>query len=137
MNTYVIDEEAIKKAWGAEGQYWFDLTDYSMLEDFNIAHIVVPDEFSEDDILKYEEIIPFFNIKRYELARAYVKTIDNAKLQTKFDSLEDDEVVEYFWKCSHAYPELFSRIVEFQHEYILAGLKKWCENNNINYKVEL
>ena len=137
MNTYIIDEEAIKKAWGAEGQFWFDLSDYSILEDFSIVQLVVPDEFGQDDILKYDGIIPFFNVKRAELARAYVRTINNAKIQAKFDELSDDEVVEYFWKCCHAYPEYFSKIVDFQHEYIISGLKKWCEDNNINYKVEV
>ena len=137
MKTFVIDSESLKKAWGADSQYWIKLSDYSILEDFSVIQLVVPDGFNKDDILDYTGIIPFYNIKRHELARAYVKTIDNAKLQEKFDNLEDCDVVEYFWKCCHVYPDLFDRIESFQREYILNGLIKWCEEHEINYKVEL
>jgi len=137
MNTFIIDEKVINKAWGADSQYWIKLSDYSILEDYSVIQLVVPDEFNKDDILDYSGIIPFYNIKRHELSRAYVKTIDNAKLQEKFDKLEDCDVVEYFWKCCHAYPYLFDRIESFQREYILNGLIKWCEEKGINYEVKL
>ena len=137
MKTFVIDNEALKKAWGADNQYWFDLSDYSIFEDYNALNLVVPDNFDKEDILNYEGIIPYYNIKRVELARAYVQSTNSDKLKTIFASLDDSEVVEYFWKYCHAYPEYFQRIEEFQHEYILGNLKDWCEKNNIKYTVEL
>jgi hypothetical protein len=137
MNTFAIDEEALKKAWGAEGQYWFDLSDYSIIEDFNIIQYEVPDDASEDDILKFEGVIPYFNVKRYVLAKAYILTIDNDKIKSKFETLEDEHVVEYFWKYFHVYPKLFENFEKFQNDYILCRLEKWCEENSINYTVKL
>ena len=137
MKTFVINEEALKKGWGAEGQYWFDLEEDAILEDFNIIDYDIPDDADEDDILSFEGVIPYFNIKRYDLARAYIKTIDNAKIKAKFENLEDDKVVEYFWKYFHVYPKYFENFEAFQTDYMLCAAKKWCEEHNINYIVEV
>ena len=137
MNTFVINNEALKKGWGADGQYWFDLESCSIIEDFNIINYEVPDDADEERILTFKGVIPYFNIKRYELARAFVSTIDNAKIRAKFDNLEDDKVVEFFWKYFHVYPQYFSGMEEFQAKYLLDSAKAWCEENNINYTVEL
>ena len=137
MKIFVINEDAIKKGWGAEGQYWFDLAKYIVIEDINIINYEVPDDANEEEILTFKGVIPYFNVKRYELARAFVQTIDNAKIKEKFDNLEDDKVVEYFWKYFHVYPKYFESFEKFQTEYMLSAAKKWCEEYGINYKVEL
>jgi len=137
MKTFVINQEALKKGWGADGQYWFDLTDYSIIEDFNFIQYDIPDDAGEEDILTFKGVIPYFNIKRYELARAYVSTIDNAKIKAKFENLDNEKVIEYFWKYFHVYPKYFGNMEKFQADYVLDAAKKWCEEHEINYIVEI
>ena len=137
MNIFFIDKEALKKAWGADNQYWFSLVDYKIVEDIDFLSLSLSAGMDKDDILNLDEFITYYNFKRCELAKAYVETIDNSKIKSKFDNLEGEAIVEYFWKCFHVYPDLFKGIETFQNEYVLSRLKKWCEDNNINYKVEL
>ena len=137
MNTFVINKETLKKAWGADGQYWFSLVDYNIKEDIDFVSLSLSEGMDKEDIMNLDEYIPYFNFKRCELAKAFVETINNKKIKSKFDSLDDDEVVEYFWKCFHVYPELFKDADKFQMEYVINSLKSWCEDNNIKYTVEL
>ena len=136
MKTFVIDKEALKKAWGADGQYWFSLDDYKIVEDIDFLELSVSDGMDKDDILKLEEFVPYLNIKRSELAKAYVDTIDNPKVKSKFENLDEDETVEYFWKYFHVYPELFQGLEQFENDFIICKLKKWCEKHAVNYTVE-
>ncbi len=137
MSNFVIDKDALKKAWGADSQYWFSLVDYKIVEDIDFLKLSLSDGMDDDEIFKLDEFIPYFHFKRSELAKAYVQTITNTKIKSKFEILDDDAVVEYFWKCFHVYPDLFKDVEEFQSEYILGRLENWCEKNKINYTVEL
>ncbi|MBQ9531946.1 MAG: hypothetical protein IJR70_07720 [Eubacterium sp.] len=137
MATFVIDNEALKKGWGAEGQYWFSFIDYSIVEDFDLMHIEVPENIEKEEFFRLKDIIPYANVKRYELAKAYIDTLDNKKIKLKFDSLENEEIVEYFWKYFHIYPDLFDGFGDFQTEYLLNVVKNWCGKHNINYTVKL
>ena len=136
MNTFVINDETLKKGWGAEGQYWFSLTDYSIIEDYSLGELRVPENMENDEFFNLHEIIPYFNIKRYELAKAYIFSLNNKKLTAKFEGFKDEEIVEYFWKYFNVYPELFDGFEAFQNEYLINKAKAWCEKNNINYIVK-
>jgi len=135
MNTFVIDKESLKKGWGAEGQYWFSLTDYTIKEDYYLIQLSVPDDLDEDEYINGKNIIPYFNVKRYELAKAYIMSLDNKKIKEKFEVLKDGEIVELFWKYFHVYPELFKQFEEFQTEFLLKKAIEWCDENKIEYTV--
>ena len=137
MSTFVIDNEALKKGWGAEGQYWFSFFTYKVVEDITLANIIVPDELDRDEFFGSHEIIPYFNVKRYELAKEYVLSLNNKKLTEKFKNLEDKDIVEYFWKCFNVYPALFENFEEYQNKFILDKAESWCKEHNINYVVKL
>lgn len=137
MNTFVIDEDAIKKAWGAEGQYWFSFIDYSIVEDFNLMSYELPDGMSNEEFFRLKDVIPYLNVKRYQLAKAYVMSLDNKKIKSKFETLEENQIVEYFWKYFHVYPDIFNGFEKFQNDYIVSALKGWCDENKINYTVKL
>lgn len=137
MNSFVINKDSLKKAWGADSQYWFSVEDYVIKEDIDFLCLSLSEDMERDEIMNLDEFIPYFTVKRSELAKAYVESLKNEKVKAEFNYLDDDGIVEYFWKCFHAYPELFRDYEKFQNDYILCGLKKWCEENNINYTVEL
>ena len=137
MNTFVIDKEALKKGWGAEGQFWFSFLDYTVIEDFTLALFTVPEHMDNEEFFELHDIIPYFNVKRYELAKQYVLSLNNKKISEKFENLEDKDIVEYFWKYYNAYPALFENFEEYQNKFILEKAENWCRDNKINYTVEL
>lgn len=137
METFIIDEASLRKAWGAEGQYWFSFIDYSIVEDFDLMHIEVPEDIEKEEFFRLKDIIPYVNVKRYELAKAYINTLENKKIKAKFDSLENEKIVEYFWKYFHIYPEIFDKFGDFQTEYLLSAVENWCKENKINYTVSV
>ena len=137
MKTFVIDNEALRKGWGAEDQYWFSLSDYTIQEDYFLIQLDLPDDKIEEHYVSGENIIPYFNVKRYELAKAYINSLDNEKIKAKFETLKDGDVVELFWKYFHIYPELFAEFEKFQMDYLLKKAIEWCEKNEINYTVSV
>ena len=136
-NTFVIDNEALKKGWGAEGQYWFSFFEYTIMEDIDLAQIIVPDDLDRDVFFDSHEIIPYFNVKRHELEKEFILSLNNKKLSEKFEKLHDKDIVEYFWKYYNVYPELFKGLEEFQNKFILEKAERWCKEHNIDYVVKL
>ena len=102
-----------------------------------MAQIDRPDQISQSAYFVSIGYIPYFTVSNEEVMRAYVDTLSNPKLKTALSKIDDNDYVESFWKYYNVYPQLFDGFEDFQHEYALNKAKKWCEENSINYTVNL
>lgn len=136
MKTFVIDEETLQKGWGADGQYWFSLNDYSVKEHSAFAHYDRPHEMTEEAFMLTLGYIPYFRVKRLTLAQSYVAQMANKKLQEALSKIEDEAYIEAFWKYFNAYPQDFAGYEAFQRQYLEDNMKKWCADNGIVYEVK-
>ena len=137
MKTFVIDEETLQKGWGAEGQYWFSLNDYSVKEHSAFAHYDRPHEMTEEAFMLSLGYIPYFRVSHIELAKAYINAVGSHKLKAKLDAVSDDkEYIEAFWKYYNAYPHLSEGYEEFQNNYLLKKAIDWCDDNRIPFVVK-
>ena len=124
----VLSEENLRFAWGSSTEYWFSRTDYT-IHSFT--------ELPFDDYAKLIELgfIPFITITNEEVIRAYLSSINNPKVQAKFDGLSSYDCVEKFWKYFNAYSEISSGFDEFESKYVMKRVIDWCEENGIEYKL--
>lgn len=136
MKTFAIDEETLQKGWGDEGQYWFSLNDYTVKEHSVFAHYDRPHEMTEEAFMLTLGYIPYFRVKRLELAKAYVETISNQKLKGALSQIENESYIEVFWKYYNAYPEVFAGYEAFQNDYLKNKALQWCADNGIAYEVK-
>ena len=135
MKTFAINETTLQKGWGAEGQYWFSLNDYSIKEHSAFALYDRPNEMTEEAFMLTLGYIPYYRVKRMALAKSYVQQMSNRKLQDAFARISDDDYIESFWKYFNAYPEEFSGYEAFQQTYLKENMKKWCADNGIVYEI--
>ncbi|MBQ9228677.1 MAG: hypothetical protein IJ168_07580 [Eubacterium sp.] len=135
MKTFEVDNALLQKGWGADGQYWFSLNDYSVKEHSAFAHYDRPHEMTEEAFMLTLGFIPYFRVQRIELAKAYVATVSNRKLQEALAKIDDEHYIEAFWKYFNAYPEVFAGYEDFQNAYLLQKAERWCTDNNIAYKI--
>ena len=137
MKVFELDEEALQKGWGAEGQYWFSVKDYKLKEQHEFADYERGDDVGEHQFLLSLGYIPYFRVKRIQLAKAYINAIASHKLKSKLDAIEDEgEYIEAFWKYFNAYPHLSEGYEEFQNNYLIKKAIDWCEENGINFEVK-
>lgn len=124
----VLSEENLRFAWGSATEYWFSRTNYSIV---NYKQLPVGD-YSKLIELGY---IPFITISNEEVIRAYIKSLNNPKLSSKFESLSSDECVETFWKYFNAYKDISEGFAGFENEYVTQKVIGWCDENAVNYKI--
>ena len=137
MNTFEINGTALRDGWGGADRFWFSLKDYKVRDAAAMAQIDRPDQISQSAYFVSIGYIPYFTVSNEEVMRAYVDTLSNPKLKTALAKIDDNDYVESFWKYYNVYPQLFDGFEGFQHEYALNKAKKWCEENSINYTVNL
>lgn len=136
MDAFILDEEALKKGWGAENQYWFSLKNYKIKFHYEFAEIDRPEDMSETQFMLSLGYIPYFRVSRIELAKAYIEAVGSKKLKEKLNCIEDDsEYIETFWKYFNAYPHLSDGYEEFQNNYLIKKAIDWCTDNGIDFKV--
>lgn len=123
----VLSEENLRYAWGSTTEYWFSRVDYT-IHSFT--------ELPADDYTKLVELgfIPFITITNEEVIRAYIKSLNNPKVQAKFDGLSSYDCVEIFWKYFNAYSDISAGFDEFESNYTIKRVTEWCEENAIQYK---
>jgi len=135
MKTFIIDEEALKKGWGDEGEYWFSLSNYTVSEHRLFAHYNRPEEMTEETFMLSLGYIPYFRVRRIDLAKAYIAIIPNNKLRAALAKVKDTDYIETFWKYFNAYPAVFDAYEDFQNTYLLEKAKQWCEAHEISYEI--
>lgn len=128
--TLVIDEETLRKVWGSVGEFWFSRLDYTVHSMLELN--------SDDDVeLINNGFVPFLNITNEEIIRSYISSLDNKKLQAKFDGFYSEECVERFWKYFNVYPEVSGGYLEYEDKYVKERLESWCKDNSIDYQFAL
>ena len=136
MDAFQLDEDALKKGWGDENQYWFSLKTYKIKFHYEFADYERPDDISETQFMLSLGYIPYFRVARIELAKAYIDVVGSDKLKAKLNKIADDkEYIESFWKYFNAYPHLSDGYEIFQEQYLRKKAINWCEDNGINFKV--
>ena len=137
MEPYILDEDALKKGWGDERQYWFSITNYSVINHYEFADHERPDEMSESEFMLSVKCIPYFRVSRIELAKAYIEAVGSDKLKAKLNAIGNEhDYIEAFWKYFNAYPHLSEGYEEFQNNYLIKKAINWCDENNIEYVVK-
>ena len=136
MKQFAVDEDALQKGWGAEGQYWFSLNDYRIKEHSGFAHYDRPHEMTEEAFMLTLGYIPYFRVRRLALAKAYVEEMSNKKLKDALSKIDDDNYIEAFWKYFNAYPNDFSGYEAFQNTYLVSKLAAWCRDNGIAFEMK-
>ncbi|HIY34093.1 MAG TPA: hypothetical protein IAA24_03110 [Candidatus Eubacterium faecigallinarum] len=124
----VLTEENLRFAWGSTTEYWFSRTDYTIHKSSDLP--------CEDYACLVEMgFIPFITISNEEVIRAYIKSLNNPKVESKFDNLSSYDCVEMFWKYFNAYKDISAGFDAFESKYVMDKVTGWCEENGINYKI--
>lgn len=124
----VLNTENLRYAWGSSTEYWFSRTDYSIYKFSDLP--------CEDNSKLFElGFIPFLTISNEEVIRAYIKSIDNPKVSSKFDGLSSYDCVEVFWKYFNAYDDISNGFDSFENQYVIKKVTDWCNENGIQYRI--
>lgn len=124
----VLTPENLRYAWGSATEYWFSRTDYSIYKNSDLPC---------DDQAKLFELgfIPFLTISNEDVIRAYIKSLNNPKLSSKFEGLSTSDCVEVFWKYFNAYKDISEGFDSFENEYVMKKVTDWCNENGVQYKI--
>lgn len=136
MNTFELDPDHLRKAWGGTNQYWFSLRDYKLKDATTMSELDKPENVSQSSYLVSLGYIPYFVVTNEEVMRAYVDSLTNAKLKRALSNIDDDNYVDSFWKYFNVYPEVANGWDEFESKYVLDKAVKWCIENGIKYAIK-
>lgn len=125
----VLTPENLRYAWGSTTEYWFSRTDYSIHKNTDLPC---------EDYTKLVELgfVPFITISNEEVIRAYINSLNNPKVSSKFDGLSSYDCVEVFWKYFNAYKDISDGFDSFENEYVMKKVTDWCDENGVEYKIE-
>lgn len=125
----VLTPENLRYAWGSTTEYWFSRTDYSIHKNSDLPC---------EDYTKLVELgfVPFITISNEEVIRAYINSLNNPKVSSKFDGLSSYDCVEVFWKYFNAYKDISDGFDAFENEYVMKRVTDWCDENGVEYKIE-
>lgn len=128
MIQLVLSEENLRYAWGLATEYWFSRTDYS-IHKFS--------DLPTNDTAELFEMgyIPFLTISNEEVIRAYIKSLNNKKVEAVFEHLSTYDCVETFWKYFNAYKDISNGFDSFESKYVMNKVISWCEENAVEYKI--
>lgn len=133
----VINEELLGKCGGGSHEYWFSYNDYSVknINEFDTDNR--PADVSQSAYFVSIGIIPFVSVSNEEIMREFIKEKGSAKLNVIIDDVKSEDFIETFWKYYNAYPELKVGLNEFTASYTVNKVKQWCDENNVNYSIDL
>ena len=126
----LLDEKTLRFVWGGSGEYWYSRVDSQV-------HSSVELECDDTEDLMTNGFIPFLTISNEEVIRAYIKFLDNKKVSAVLEKLTGNEYIDTFWKYFNVYPELKEGLDEFAEKFIVEKISAWCNENNIEYQVEI
>lgn len=136
MKIFELNEEALRKGWGGEKQYWFSLDTYEIKEATLAAHMEFPEGMNETEFAASRNYIPYFRVKEIELAKAYIDAVGSNKLKAKLRDVAEENYIEVFWKYFNAYPHLSEGYEEFQNNYLIKSAINWCDEHQIVFEVK-
>ena len=93
MKCLELNDDTLRKGWGGVDQYWFSLSDYKIKDITELADLDRPEQMSQTEYYVSIGCIPYFVVTNEEVMRAYVDTLDNAKLKAALQKIDDDNYV--------------------------------------------
>lgn len=136
MNVFEITDDSVNKAWSGADSYYFSMNDYSIKDASELADNDIPDNVSKSQIMVTLGYIPYVAVNDIEIMRAFIENINNKKLKTVFEKVEDKDYVETFWKYCNIYPEIRDSYGDFEHSFVKNKIVDWCKENGINYELK-
>lgn len=137
MKEFELNEDSLRKCWGGADQYWFSLNDYKIRDVSSLAQLDRPEQISPSAYFVSLGYIPYCVVTNEEIMRAYVNNMKDTKLKSALSKIDDDNFVESFWKYFNIYPQLSEEWLSFEKDYLLKKAGEWCEENGINYAVNI
>ena len=106
-----------------------------------VTYIFDPDSYlicesGTDEAAAVENPILFPSATRAEAQKAYIKSLDNKRLNHIFKGLDDREYWDTFWKYFDDGGLKFHDFNLFEDRYRLNMIISWCEENNIPYYLD-
>ena len=126
----LIDEKTLRYVWGGSGEYWYSRVDSQV-------HSSAELDCADTEDLMTNGFIPFLTISNEEVIRAYIKFLDNKKVSAVLDKLTGNEYIDTFWKYFNAYSSISEGFDEFENKFVIEKLEDWCDQNGIEYTVNL
>lgn len=80
-----------------------------------------------------ENPIIFPAVTSLEAQKAYVKSLNNRKLNNIFNRLSDEEYSNVFWKYFDDGWQELGKYYKFEEKYRLNRIAEWCDENYIPY----
>lgn len=133
----VINKELLSKCGGGSDEYWFSYKDYTVknINQFNTDD--KPDDVGQTAYFVSIGIIPFVSVSNEEIMRNFVKEKGSKKLNNILNDVTSENFIETFWKYFNAYPELKDGLDDFAHNYIISKVQSWCNENKIDFTLDL
>ena len=93
-------------------------------------------ESGTDEASAVEDPIIFPSATRAEAQKAYIKSLNDKKIDRIFKDLDEKEYWDMFWKLFDDGGEKFYAFNMFEARYRLKKIISWCDENNIPYYVD-
>ena len=93
--------------------------------------LVYPSENEEAKTVNRAIVFP--SVTRAEAQKAYIKSLNNKKLNYIFKDLDDNDYWNTFWKYFDDGGEKLNDFNSFEEYYRMQTIIDWCEENNIPY----
>lgn len=126
---FIIDGEIYNKTHYSSYEPLKDIRFYFDYTNYNLWDVT--------DIENPEGMVPFIRIREVDVMKAFVISLNNKQLLSKFNSIPDKEIWEQFWKYFDDDSIKSERWSEFDRNYRIEFIVKWCKENGIAYKLDL
>lgn len=126
---FIIDEEIYNKTHYClydplnDIRFYFDYANYNL---WDVA-----------DIENVEGMIPFVRIREVDVMKEFIVSLNDRKLLSKFTPLSDKEFWHQFWKYFDDDSVKSERWGEYDRNFRMDSIVKWCKENGIAYKLEV
>ena len=125
---FIIDEEIYNKTHYCLYEPLNDIRFYFDYANYNLWDVA--------DIENVEGMIPFVRIREVDVMKEFIVSLNDRKLLSKFTPLSDKEFWHQFWKCFDDDSVKSERWGEYDRNFRMDSIVKWCKENGIAYKLE-
>ena len=133
----VIDKDLVQKCGGGSSEYWFSYNDCTVKNISEIQDLGRPDDIGQTAYFVSLGLIPFISISNEEIMRAFARFKGSKKLNDILQKVNSENFIDTFWKYFNVYPELKEGLDEFAEKFIVEKISAWCNENNIEYQVDI
>ena len=98
------------------------------------TYIICEKGTDEADAVAEPMIFP--SVTRLEAQKAYIRSLDDKKLNRIFSDLDDKEYFDTFWNVFDDGGEKLVSFEKFERRYRLRKITDWCDENIIPYYID-